>query len=437
MILSKFAVFINIKEKIWYVYNNLLFEPVCLNDNEVNAIKQYQFEKFSSDEITILKEKGIIVENSAKDCQVLELVKSYTQSGVDEGISLIYIIPCNTCNLACKYCFIGSLNDEKTIIMSDDTIVNIVNKISIYLKEKGKSKVDIVFYGAEPFMAFETLKKIVNKLNSLNNISFNYSIVTNGTLISDDVLNWLSDNHISIGISIDGPRDINDINRVFKNETKSVYDNLIKKIDMLKNKGIDFCLSITLTHEVLEDLNYLDWIKKLDVKSINFNLLHYTEPNNQWKEYYFKASEFLFIAYDYLAPLGIVDDRLQRKIRAFNSSFFKYNDCGAVGGNQICIAPDGDITVCHGYWNSNKERCGNINENEISEITEHSNFIKWKKNLTINKEECLLCPAIYICGGGCAMQSGTIFNSQYNLDKGFCLHTLHSLNELFLRTLEK
>lgn len=437
MTISKYAVFLQIKENIWYVYNNLLFEPVCLNDDEVNILKNHQFDKLKSDEIVLLKNKGVLIEDISKDNEVFNVVKSFVCSEVESGISLIYIIPCNICNLACKYCFIGALDDKETVIMSENTIINIVTKFTKYFKEKAINKVEVVFYGAEPLMEFKTIQKIVNEFDSVTDILFNYSIVTNGTLLSENIINWLIDKKVSIGISIDGYQEINDSNRVYKKGNNSVYNTVIEKIDLIKDKKIDFGLSITLTPLILENTErYLEWLKNLGIKNINFNLLHYTKPTDEWKTYYIEASKFLFKAYDYLFPYGVVDDRLQRKIRAFNSRYFKYNDCGAVGGNQICIAPNGDITVCHGYWHSDMERCGNINVNSISEVVNHNNFQKWKNNLTINKEECLECPAIHICGGGCAMQSGTIFNSQFELDKGFCLHTMHTLKELFIRTLD-
>ena len=436
MIISKYTVFVQLNDNVWYVYNNLLFEPVCLNNDEVNAIKEYQFNKFKSNDILLLKNKGILVDDSTKDDEVFNVTKSFVHDRVESGISLIYIIPCNICNLACKYCFIGALDDKETIVMSESTIANIAEKFTKYFREKKLNKVEIIFYGAEPLIAFDVIQKVVDKFDNISDILFNYSIVTNGTLLSKDIIDWLVYKNISIGISLDGYQEINDINRIYKQGNSSVYETVIKNVHMLKRRKINFGLSITLTPIILKNTEkYLDWLKEIDVKNINFNLLHYTQPTNEWENYYIEASKFLFKVYDCLQPYGIIDDRLQRKVRAFNSKYFKYNDCGAVGGNQICVAPNGDVTVCHGYWHSDKERCGNINVNSISDLINHDNFKKWKTNLTINKKECLICPAIHICGGGCAMQSGTIFNSQFELDKGFCLHTMHTLKELFLRTL--
>lgn len=67
--------------------------------------------------------------------------------------------------------------------------------------------------------------------------------------------------------------------------------------------------------------------------------------------------------------MGFREDRIKRKYYALYERDFKYSDCVARGGNQISIKPNGDITICHGYWNSKENEIGNINEINISDIS--------------------------------------------------------------------
>lgn len=61
-------------------------------------------------------------------------------------------------------------------------------------------------------------------------------------------------------------------------------------------------------------------------------------------------------------------------------------------------------------------------------------FREWQNNLTVNKDKCLNCPAIYICGGGCAMQSHDLFGNLNAIDEAFCIHSKYTL-EILLNNL--
>lgn len=430
--LSKFCHFIRLDRKHVGCFNSILFKPIILSNKEYSALKKDDYTKFNDSDLKELENRGIIINNIDKDIEAEKLLKQYVNNCVKSGISLIYMIPSNICNLGCKYCFIGKLDDKYKQEMSFETIDNIVKKYVNHLVQNNFTKATVVFYGGEPLTAFEKVKYAVKKFNEFKEIKWEFAIVSNATLINKDIANFFKKNNFGVGISIDGPKEINDINRVFKNSsTTSVYDTIINKLDLLKKSDVNVGLSITLTDAILNNQDdFLNWLEHLGINDINYNLLHFTEKNKQWKEYYQKASEFLFKSNEYLKKYSIIDDRLQRKVRAFNSKEFKYNDCGAIGGHQLCFSPLGDVTVCHGYWHSGKEKCGNINVNSFDEIMKTDNFKKWQNNLTINKSECLNCEAIYICGGGCAMQSNDLFDNQLLLDKGFCIHTKRTLKEL-------
>ncbi len=73
----------------------------------------------------------------------------------------------------------------------------------------------------------------------IRDVKFNCSIVTNATLITNDIINQFKQYDISVGISIDGTKAINDKNRKFKNTYKSVYDRVVSSIDLLKKQMLD------------------------------------------------------------------------------------------------------------------------------------------------------------------------------------------------------
>ena len=159
--------------------------------------------------------------------------------------------------------------------------------------------------------------------------------------------------------------------------------------------------------------------------------MHYQSSDSNWEEYYSQVADFLFSSHLLLEKENVKEGRIERKYEAFYKREFKYSDCGAVGANQIAIKPNGDITICHGFWNTD-ESLGNICEMEFSEIFQTELYKRWNQNITLHRKECLECPYIYMCGGGCAMESKNMFGSEMNLDIPFCIYTKR-ITELILK----
>lgn len=282
--------------------------------------------------------------------------------------------------------------------------------------------------GGEPLINFNLIKECII-YSKAKNYNLKFSIVSNATLINDEIANFIKENNIGLGISIDGPKNITDKNRIFANDFTSVYDKVISKINLLKSKNVEFGLSITISPDFLKKQDeFLTWLSDLNVKNISYNLMHFTTLTNSWKKYYKDATKFLIKSNNLLYPMGFDEDRIRRKYYSFYERDFKYSDCGARGGNQITIKPNGDMTICHGYWNTNENEIGNINTiNSLSDIFKTSKYIDWNYNIPINNNKCQECNAIYICGGGCAMQAKTLFGDEKNIDKAFCIHSKEML----------
>ncbi len=438
---SKYMKIIKIDKNVYAVFNNLLLQPVYLNKKNLFNLLINNYKHFNDNEINILKTNGIIINSKEYDHKAMNEVCKTVNENIKNKISLMYIIPNNNCNLKCKYCFIGKLNNKNPKQMEFNTAKNAIDKFAKHLNQIKLEKGEIVFYGGEPLINFELIKECI-EYSKENHYNFKYSIVSNGTLINEEIAEYIHENNIGLGISIDGPKNITDKNRVFEKENSSVYDIVTKKIDLLKEKNVEFGLSITIAQEFLDSQDdFIEWIKQLDVKGISYNLMHYTSKTKEWKKYYKEATKFIIKSNNELYKLGFREDRIKRKYYAFYERDFKYSDCGARGGNQITIKPNGDITICHGYWNTEENEIGNINDINITEIFNKKNYKKWNNNIPINNNYCKNCNALFICGGGCAMQSKALFNSENKIDKGFCIHSKlmlkYLLTELYFEEINK
>ena len=57
------------------------------------------------------------------------------------------------------------------------------------------------------------------------------------------------------------------------------------------------------------------------------------------------------------------------------------------------------------------------------------NFIEWSQLTPVNHEECMECPALGICGGGCPINAMHLKpgNTIHSIDERFCVHSKKTL----------
>ncbi len=425
MKLSKFFNFIEIEDDVFAIFNTLMMKILFVNHKELLDIIHLNVDS------KVLTKYGIYVRDSIQDENALKFIKDNYISN-NKKVSLMYFILSTGCNLACKYCFIenNTNNNHAEINMSKNTAILALEKYIKYLNDNPDiENPQIIFYGGEPFINYEVMKEVVNYAKQKNS-KILFSLVTNATLINDEIVEFLKSNNIDIGISIDGPKSINDTNRIFRNSNESVYDNVIKSIEKLRNNNLNFGLSITISKDLLDNKDeFFSWVKQLNVPSIFYNLYHFSESekNADWKSFYKEMNKFIFDSFDTLENLGISDGRIARKIDSILNKEFKFSDCASLGANQLTLKPNGEVTLCHGYCKTSKNVLGNIYNNSIEELIQNPNTEVWTKLSPICREECLNCEAMYLCGGGCAVQAENLFGDISEIDKCFCVHSKESL----------
>lgn len=425
MQLSRFFHKVKLDNNIYAIFNSLIMDILYVDEEQLNKVLYFTV---SDEEKNKLFNTGIYVRCDEQDNEALNIVKERYKT-ISGKVYIMYFVMTSSCNLACKYCFIENctFNNKIEINMKRETALNAIKKYSEYLEREKIDNASVIFYGGEPVVNWDVIVDVIEYSKKLNS-KINFSIVTNATLLSEKKIEYLAKNNVEIGISIDGPKNLNDKNRIYRLSSKSVYDEVVKKFPKLQINNCKYGLSITVSRDFLNHQDeVLEWLKKLNINSIFYNLYHYTSYDCCWEEYYKEASEFLIKSYEYLTSDGIYDGRLIRKIDSFFNNEFKFSDCGAIGGNQLAIKPNGEVCICHGYLKTDKYIIGNINKHSIDDLMASNEINFWKKRCTLNYDECLNCESIFMCGGGCAIQAEALFGDRRHIDYPFCIHTKATL----------
>ncbi|HBH0612317.1 TPA: radical SAM protein, partial [Clostridioides difficile] len=140
------------------------------------------------------------------------------------------------CNLRCTYCYEG--NDKKKENMSYETADKTIDFICNKELESNSDYTTIVLHGGEPFINFDLIKYIHRDLvDRLSDKKILFDITTNGTIINDEIIEFIAKNVKNISISIDGKKNIHDINRIDANGV-GTYEKVMENGKRLIDKGI-------------------------------------------------------------------------------------------------------------------------------------------------------------------------------------------------------
>ncbi len=176
-----------------------------------------------------LKKKKVICEESDLYTYYLSQLVKFNATAYSQKEAGIVIVPTTACNFQCPYCF---EKNKKTKRMSED----IQNKIVEYIENnKDLEKINLTWYGGEPLLAFDIIKELYHRINGIEGKCIGkHSIITNGLLISDEVIDFINYAHVnSMQVTIDGIKEHHDITRCTKSNKLPTFDKIMDNVDRL------------------------------------------------------------------------------------------------------------------------------------------------------------------------------------------------------------
>ncbi|MDG4785156.1 FxsB family radical SAM/SPASM domain protein [Micromonospora sp. WMMD1102] len=130
------------------------------------------------------------------------------------------------CNLACDYCYVYTMADqrwrERPRVMSRRIVDATAERLAEHVRGHALPAVDIVLHGGEPLLAgAETMTRCVRAIRAAlrdghadGPASVRFSLQTNGVLLDHGFLELFRDLDVRVGISLDGTRQVHDRHRV-------------------------------------------------------------------------------------------------------------------------------------------------------------------------------------------------------------------------------
>lgn len=350
---------------------------------------------------------------------------------VDKKKELVIILKTvERCNIDCTYCYFFYSKDRSYLKHPPYIGLNTVKEIAEWIYkgccELNIGKVSIGFHGGEPMMQnkeeFSAMCDcFIESITRVAKLRFN--LQTNGTLVTDEWLKVLDKYKVSVGVSLDGTKEYNDIARLDK-RGRSTYDRVIKGIEALretklakKNGGIS--LLCVINPELDAKKIYKHFVHDLKAVFCDFILPDSTHDDKN-KSNAIKIGKFLCDLFD-----EWVKDGRKTDIRFLNGALSSLNGShsGIYGigknnmGNQfplITIASNGDLfpvdelRVCFDLDSVN----ANIQGFSMKEFFSLSIFDEIQKAQNVYPDDCQNCCWKKACNAGTLV-------SRFSEDKRF------------------
>lgn len=151
-------------------------------------------------------------------------------------ISQMQLEVTSDCNLRCKYCILGKAYPMEKEYSSTPMRWETAKKAVNFLKEHSSHSKNtyIAFYGGEPLMCFDLIKKTVSYSKKvLKGKKIGFRMTTNATLLDDEKCKFLIKEGFRLMVSLDGSKSVHNRNRVFKSG-KGSFDATMAGVLRLK-----------------------------------------------------------------------------------------------------------------------------------------------------------------------------------------------------------
>lgn len=341
--------------------NNILFD---LNNFDLYVLDLNTFTKFTNlyecDDI----DEYLKQDNSEESNEIYNTFFKYKNphNNFRKDVTQVRIHTSNTCNLNCKYCYAcgGNYNQEDEIMPPDRA-----KEIAKLVKQSFPHVSVITFFGGEPLLGIDAIEKICEIFGA----DMRYTMVSNMTVLNDKTIDVINKYNISIIISIDGNKEINDFCRVQKNG-EGTFDIIASNIKRLQE-----CTNVTLsiestytnysrkhyTRDEISQYLYKTFnIKQIAVQDVFSEDVELKLPDEEEvsDEFLKKEISDLFKSIMDDTFYQIVDPRIY-PLFGFLTKLYRTHFCFA-GTNNITIDTHANIYPCQLFLNNKEYFMGNL-----------------------------------------------------------------------------
>jgi uncharacterized protein len=298
------------------------------------------------------------------------------------------------CNLACPYCFEETF--RSSVKMSDNTAGLLISMLENKMSSGLDIKVD--FYGGEALMALPQLKDIAVRLHKsalLHGVVFEFSIVSNGTLLNSKIVQELLPlGLIAVRLTMDGPPDIHNLQRPYvsgQGSFASILHNIKEVCGQLSLElGGNFTRENFHRFPEMLDILLEEGVCPDKLAAVGFFPV-FPKPDGRAGGECSSVCSACDESWMIEAGLFLRGEILRR---GFPVSKIRMAGCMVEFENDLVVGYDGNFYKCPVFMGDVGMRVGSLIDG-IYDYRDSHNLNVWKN------DECLECAYLPLCFGGC------------------------------------
>ena len=331
------------------------------------------------------------------------------------------------CNLQCDYCYMFEMADDtwraKPKIMSMDTVAAVARRIADHVRRHELPTVQVILHGGEPLLAGpEYIGGVASALRNSMDVAIDLRVQTNGTLMSDSMLDILCGNDIRVGVSLDGNRQASDRHRRYASGRGS-YDAVARSLRRLRERAPHLLAGILCTVDLRNDpVQTYEALQEFEPTAVDFLL-----PHGNWdspppgRDPVTEAAPYgawLSAVFDHwyaISPQRCQVRMFSEIIHVMLGGQAAVETVGLAPVSLITINSDGALEQVDTLRSAYAGAVGtglNVHTHDLNAAITHPAIIARQRGRDGLSETCQKCSLHRVCGGG-------LYTHRYRAGTGF------------------
>lgn len=317
-----------------------------------------------------------------------------------EDYTLLTVLPNNTCNFHCGYCYAAS--GRNGAVLDSDKLHAAID-FFIRFKPQGFSRPLTISFmgGGEPLLSWALVREAVvyaQNLAARSNLRLSVNLITNGSILTDEMLSFFLRHEVRVSVSFELIPEV-------QNTQRGSHDLVAAHIRQLIDVGVPVQLNATIT-----PLN----VGRMD-EMLHIAFRHFPEVSSLMFEPVTGQSLFptpadLRSFYDtytegFRKGLSLTAERGVKLVSfAYLRTVFPLER--ACPG-EFCLTADGYITGCYCVGSPSDALFPLTCYGEVREGNVYLNRQRFQQLIhqdVYSRQECASCEVRWNCGGGCFHQ---------------------------------
>jgi len=302
------------------------------------------------------------------------------------------IAPTTFCNFSCPYCY----EENRIPVFMDEKIEE--DLITFIKKNERTNKLSITWYGGEPLVGFNSIKRLMRRIEDEKIEIVSHGMITNGYLLDYRKSKFFTHHKLDfIQITLDGIQEVHDKRRILTGGG-ATFDKIISNIKIFQelNPSTSINIRVNLDKNNTDDYEKLYKYIKSIFPSPQINLVpafvqSYTESCNKCDILNNKDKSLFYI-------------NLHKKgnVKIYSYPRLMASGCTATNINAYVVGPQGELYKCWNDVGAEEKIIGYINNDTIPNPEVLLEYMAGPS--MFDDSECKDCNVSPICSGGCQWQ---------------------------------